>query len=114
MVSQLFKRKFGHTLPDFPRHFAAFYRDSAGALHLAGYSHMRRFNEVYLSGGSCSVGEVIRLMSPEERAILQSSGGVWFQILKYKLAKLGSECEAFIGHCGDARALVVALQAGFV
>jgi hypothetical protein len=114
LVVDLFKRKFGHVPPDFPRHFAAFYRDAAGALHLAGYSHMRRLGEVYLSGGSCSNGDALRMMTAEQRALIDHHGGIWFWVLKYKFAKLGAECQAFFGHCGDQRALVVAKQAGFV
>ena len=113
-VSKLFRKKFGDVAPDFPRHFAAFYRTPDGASYLAGYSHMRRLGAVYLSGGSCTEGDALRRMSPTELALLSEHGGVWFQILKYKFAKLGNECEAFFGHCGDARALVVALEAGFV
>jgi len=113
-IQKLFKRKFGHTPPDFPRHFAAFYRNPEGASFVAGYSHMRKFDDVYLSGGSCTEGETLRKMSVEEAALLQSHGGVWFQILKYKFAKLAEECDAFFGHCGDARALQVAIAAGFV
>jgi len=113
-VQRLFKRKFGHTPPDFPRHFVAFYRNPEGASFIAGYSHMRKFDDVYLSGGSCTEGETLRKMSAEERTLLQSHGGVWFQILKYKFAKLAAECDAFFGHCGDRRALEVAIAAGFV
>jgi hypothetical protein len=113
-IEALFKRKFGHTPPDFPRHFVAFYRDAQGASFVAGYSHMRKFEEVYLSGGSCTEGNALRRMSQEERIVLEAHGGVWYQILKYKFAKLGSECEAFFGHCGDIRAMQVATAAGFV
>lgn len=114
IVTDLFKRKFGDVPPNFPRHFAAFYRDPDGALHLACYSHMRRFGQVYLSGGSCSNGEAVRKMLPEQRALIEQHGGIWFWVLKHKFAKLGPECQAFFGHCGDRRALVVAKQAGFI
>lgn len=113
-VSALFKRKFGHTPPDFPRHFGAFFKDHSGASFLAGYSHMRRFDEVYLSGGSCTDGEILRRMSAEQLHLLNSQGGLWFHMLKHKFHKLGGECEAFFGHCGDKRALEVARAAGFV
>jgi hypothetical protein len=112
-ISDLFRRKFGHPPPDFPRHLVALYRDAHGALHLIGYSHMMPLGDVYLSGGSCSDGEAIRRMHAHEREALQAAGGIWYWILKYAFRKYAGCCEAFFGHCGDRRALEVALAAGF-
>jgi hypothetical protein len=109
----LFRRKFHAPPPDFPRHLVAFYRSDDGNLHPAGFSHMRPFGDVYLSGGSCSDGGTIRIMSEPHRAAIQAAGGVWYLILKYAFAKFADDCDAFFGHCGDARALEVALAAGF-
>ena len=114
LISDLFKRKFGHPPPSIPRHLVALYRDSEQALHLIGYSHMMPFDEVYLSGGSCSDGAAIRLMQPHQRDALAAAGGIWFCILKYAFRKYACCCEAFFGHCGDKRALEVALAAGFI
>ena len=113
-VGAWFRRKFATPPPDVGLHLVAMYRDIAGALHLAGYSHMRPFGDVYLSGGSCSSGDTIRAMDPADRAAIQSAGGVWFLILKYAFARYADDCDAFFGHCGDARALEVATAAGFV
>jgi hypothetical protein len=113
LVTALFKRKFGHVPPDFPRHFVALYSDDSGGLHLAGYSHMRKHGDVYLSGGSCTEGNTIRKFTTERSQLVEANGGIWYQILKYKFAKLANECDAFFGHCGDSRALQVALAAGF-
>ncbi len=113
LISDLFRRKFGHPPPDIPRHLVGFYRDADGGLHLAGYSHMMPFGDVYLSGGSCSNGETMRLMLPEQRDALRDAGGLWFHLLKYAFRKYADCCDAFFGHCGDRRALEVALQAGF-
>ncbi|HET6545739.1 MAG TPA: hypothetical protein VFG55_03215 [Rhodanobacteraceae bacterium] len=113
LVSSLFRRKFGHPPPDLPRHLVALYRAPDDALHLAGFSHMRPFGDVYLSGGSCTEGETIRRMRPQEREALHAAGGVWYWILKYAFRKYADCCDAFFGHCGDARALEVALAAGF-
>lgn len=112
-ISKVFKRKFGHIPPDFPRHFAAFYRAPDGGSFVAGYSHMRKFDDVYLSGGSCSDGDVIRMFSPEEQHLVNTAGGILLQILKYEVAKLATDCDAFFGHCGDRRALEVGISAGF-
>jgi hypothetical protein len=114
LVTDLFKRKFGHPPPEHPRHLVGFYRDSGGTLHLAGYSHMMPFGDVYLSGGSCTSGDTARLMSPGQRDALRSAGGLWFHLLKYAFRKYADCCDAFFGHCGDPRALEVALAAGFI
>lgn len=114
IAGALFRRKFGDPPPDVGRHLIALYRDSDGALHLAGYSHMRPFEDVYLSGGSCSNGETISRMQPFEREALYAAGGVWHLILRYAFTKFADNCDAFFGHCGDKRALEVALASGFV
>ena len=114
LVGPLFKRKFGDPPPDFPRHLAAFYRFDDGRLGLLGYSHMRPFGDVYLSGGSCTDGNVYRAMHSEHQDALQRAGGIWFFILQYAFARYRHECDAFFGHCGDPRALEVALSAGFI
>lgn len=114
LITELFKRKFGHPPPDMPRHLVGLYRDENGALHLAGYSHMMPFGDVYLSGGSCSNGDTMRLMLPEQRDALREAGGLLFYLLKYAFRKYAGCCDAFFGHCGDRRALEVTLRAGFV
>jgi len=114
LVGALFRRKFAHPPPDFRRHLVALYRDADGAQHVAGYSHMRPFADVYLSGGSCSNGATIALMQTHEREAVYAAGGVWYLILKYAFRKYADSCDAFFGHCGDKRALEVALAAGFI
>ena len=115
-VGALFRRKFAAPPPDVGRHLVALYRDAdgGGSLRVAGYSHMRPFGDVYLSGGSCSDGDTIRRMSDAEREAIYAAGGVWYLILKYAFEKFADDCDAFFGHCGDARALEVAQAAGFV
>jgi hypothetical protein len=53
-------------------------------------------------------------MSDAHREAIYAAGGVWYLILKYAFAKFADDCDAFFGHCGDPRALVVAEAAGFV
>jgi len=113
MVGDLFRRKFASDPPDVSHHIVALYRADDGGLHVAGYSHMRPFGDIYLSGGSCSNGEVIRRMTDAERDALYAAGGTWHLILKYSFARFADRCDAFFGHCGDRRALEVALGAGF-
>jgi len=114
LVGKLFRRKFHAPPPDFGRHLVALYRPDDGDPRLAGYSHMRPFGDVYLSGGSCSEGETIRTMADAHRDAIYAAGGVWYLILKYAFEKYADDCDAFFGHCGDRRALEVAQAAGFV
>ena len=114
LVGDLFRRKFAAPPPDIGRHLVALYRDVHGEVRLAGYSHMRAFGDVYLSGGSCSNGETIRAMSDAHRDAIQHAGGVWHLVLRYAFERYADCCDAFFGHCGDPRALVVATAAGFV
>jgi hypothetical protein len=114
LVGALFRRKFVAPPPDFGRHLVALYKSADGNLRVAGFSHMRPFGDVYLSGGSCSDGETIRAMTTAHREAIHAAGGVWYLILKYAFAKFADDCDAFFGHCGDARALVVAQAAGFI
>jgi hypothetical protein len=113
LVGDLFRRKFGAAPPDVAHHLVALYRDDERGLQIAGYSHMRPFGDIYLSGGSCSDGNVIRRMPQPERDALYGAGGTWFLILEYAFERYADRCDAFFGHCGDARALQVALAAGF-
>ncbi len=114
LVGELFKRKFGDPPPDVGHHLVALYRQADGALRVAGYSHMRAFGDVFLSGGSCSNGDTMRAMDPAHRDAIVAHGGVWYLILKYAFAKYHDDCDAFFGHCGDRRALEVAHAAGFI
>ena len=114
LVGALFRRKFAAPPPDVGRHLVALYREPGGGLRLAGYSHMRPFGDVYLSGGSCSEGDTIREMDPAHRDAIQAAGGIWYLILKYAFTRYADCCDAFFGHCGDRRAHEVATAAGFV
>lgn len=114
LVGGLFRRKFAAPPPDVGHHLVALYRHADGVLRVAGYSHMRAFGDVYLSGGSCSDGETIRTMADDHRTAIQAAGGVWYLVLKYAFARYAGDCDAFFGHCGDRRAREVAHAAGFV
>ncbi len=53
-------------------------------------------------------------MQAHEREAIYAAGGVWYTDLKYAFRKYADSCDAFFGHCGDKRALEVALAAGFI
>lgn len=114
LAAPLFRRKFADDPPDVPHHLVGIYSTGAGQASVLGYSHMRPFGDIYLSGGSCTDGDAIRAMDPDHREALSGAGGVWLLILKYAFLRYADNCDAFFGYSGDPRALEVAHQAGFV
>ena len=113
IAGELFKRKFGDTLPESGHHLIAFYRRPDGAFAPASYLHLWIRDGMGLVGGGCTDGRVVRSMRAEERAALDAAGGLLGQMLGFCFAKFESQCDAFMGHCGDARAKEVDLRAGF-
>lgn len=113
LAGPLFKRKFGELPPDVGHHLVGIYRHANGQYSVIGYSHMRAFGDIFLSGGSCSDGEAIRSMETAHRDALAAAGGIWYLILRYAFAHFADDCDAFFGYSGDKRALEVAIAAGF-
>ncbi|MBI2397208.1 MAG: hypothetical protein HYV17_05385 [Xanthomonadales bacterium] len=111
--ADLFHRKFRHPLPATGDHFVAFHRDEAGALWPLSYLNFNRFGDIRLVGGGCTDGEVIRRMPEANRDAVSTSGGVLVHLLRAGFCRFGDDCDAFFGHCGDARAYAVDIAAGF-
>ena len=113
-ADELFRRKFGHSPPDFGRHIVLFYRDANLALHVASYLHLWTTGTIGLIGGGCTDGRTIRLMSESERLAIDNAGGLLLQTLRYAFDRHEEGLQAFFGHCGNDRALAVDLRAGFL
>ena len=113
-VAELFARKLGGAPPESGHHLIAFYRRPDSAFAPASYLHLWIRDGMGLVGGGATDGEVIRSMREPERAALDAAGGLLFQMLTFCFAKFESQCDAFMGHCGDARAKKVDLRAGFL
>ncbi len=113
IMRDLFHRKFGGDPPAIPHHLIALYERVPNELHLLGYAHFLPFGDIILVGGVCTNGNAFNFMSSEQRETITASGGVYFNVLKYGFARFAGQCEAYFGYCGDARAEVVNLQAGF-
>lgn len=112
--ASVFRRKFAAEPPLEPHHVVALYRDEDGALWPASYVHFRPWNGLMLVGGACTDGRVLRRMPEPERRAVQRVGGVYLHVLRWAFRHFGPRCEAFFGYCGDARAMEVDLEAGFV
>ena len=113
IMTDLFRRKFGGDPPGVSHHLVALYERAPSELHLLGYAHFLPFGDIMLVGGVCTNGSVFSLMNQEQRDEVTAAGGVYFNVLKYGFARFADRCEAYFGYCGDARAEVVNLQAGF-
>lgn len=112
-VVDMFARKLGGTPPRSGHHLIAFYRRPDRTFAPASYLHLWIHDGMGLIGGGSTDGHVIRSMRDEERARLDESDGLLYQMLGFCFAKFESQCEVFMGHCGDRRAKEVDLRAGF-
>jgi hypothetical protein len=112
-VDELFTRKFGGPPPESGHHLIAFHRRHDWTFAPASYLHLWIRDGMGLVGGGCTDGNVVRSMSASQRAALDAAGGLLAQMLGFCFAKFEAQCDAFMGHCGDARAKEVDLRAGF-
>lgn len=111
-VGPLFRRKFGHPPPDYPRHFIAFYRHGAHHFAPLGYMHVLPAGRIALIGGACTDGQVFKLMTEQQARGIKDAGGVMYNLLRHVFTHL-TEYEGFFGNVGNPRAEAVDLQAGF-
>jgi hypothetical protein len=113
LVAPLFRRKFACEPPAYGHHMIAFHLRPDGSSKPAGYLNVWMRNGLGYVGGGCTDGQVIREMQDAERAALTDSGGVLLHLLGYCFRRFEPELDAFVGHCGNARAKEVDLRAGF-
>jgi hypothetical protein len=114
IANHIFRRKYAADIPAFDHHVVAFYRKAPDHLVPASYLHLWLRDDVCLVGGGCTDGRAIAQMSDGERARITAANGLLLRTLLYSFRRYADRCEAFFGYCGDARALAVDLQAGFV
>jgi hypothetical protein len=112
-VGDLFQRKFGHPLPEFPHHVVAFYRKACDCVVPFSYVHVLPFGDISLIGGASTDGRAFEAMREDEREEIRAQGGIYLHALRYAFAKFGDRCDAFFGYCGDSRAYEVDVAAGF-
>ena len=112
MAQAIFQKKFHSAPPDVPHQLFALLLDQSGARVLS-YVHYRPWGGVILVGGACTDGAVYRALPADLAAELSASGGPYFHLLQFGFAEFEAGVDAFFGYCGDARAEVVDLAAGF-
>ncbi|MGA8276999.1 MAG: hypothetical protein WB784_02215 [Rhodanobacteraceae bacterium] len=110
----IFQRKYRQSVPDFPHHIVALYRDREGRFVQASYVHFNPVGDIWLVGGGCTDGRAFATMNEQQRAAVTAAGGLLLQTLRFGFDKFADRCDAFFGYCGDPRAWEVDLAAGFI
>jgi hypothetical protein len=117
LAGDLFRRRFGHAIPDYPRHFVLVYSPPAGAEdtvpRVVAYVHQLAFEDLYLCGGMCVDESAYRRMPRTLFRQVRDEGGLATIVTRDSMAMLG-ESPASFGHVGEPRARAADLRTGFV
>jgi hypothetical protein len=117
LAGDLFRRSFGHEVPDYPRHFVLVYSPESRSVRTApevvAYCHQRAFEEVYLEGGMCADAGAYRRMPRWLFEQARVEGGLATIVSRQSIAMLGDSPATF-GHVGEPRARAADLRTGFV
>ena len=113
LFGDLFRRKFGDSIPDFPHHVIACYRSADGGSWPLCYVHFSAAGEILLGGGACVDNRRLRMLPEAARAHIRSSGGLYRMTLDWAVRHFASRHAAIFGYCGDALAERIDLAAGF-
>lgn len=127
LASELFRESFGAdfpvprdnsglaipTPPENWRQYVALYRWEDGREETVGFCNWIRYRDVYLEGGMCVRNTFYRRMPREHFRDCQARGGI-AQLMMATAARELTDCKAWFGHCGDAKAMAVGLRAGYV
>jgi len=114
LAEALFQRAYRKPVPDFPHHIVAFYHRSDGTQVPVSYVHFTDCGDIYLAGGACTDGVVLRSMTAEQQAALHEYGGLMLATLRHGFALYGPRCQAIFTCCGDKRALETTPKVGFI
>jgi hypothetical protein len=112
-IGDLFRRRFHHDPPDYPKHYVAYYRAAAARFIAVGYVHHSMFEDVYLCGGMVIDDRAYRRIPAAHRKIIREAGGIAEKLLRDTFARL-AHAPAIWGYVGDKQALEVDLRAGFI
>lgn len=100
------------TPPENWRQYVARYRWPDGTEETVGFCNWIKHGEVYLEGGMCVAKTFYRRLPREHFAACRARGGV-AQMMMETAARELTDCKAWFGYCGDARAMAVDLRAGY-
>jgi hypothetical protein len=101
------------TPPESWRQYVAFYKWRDGAIEPVGFCNWIRYGDVYLEGGMCVKRNFYRRLSKTHWEACRDTGGI-AQIMMESAARELNDCVAWFGYCGDKKALIVDLRAGYI
>ena len=101
------------TPPENWRQYVALYRWPDGTEEAVGFCNWIRYRDVYLEGGMCVRKTFYRRLPKDHFRQCQERGGI-AQMMMEQAARELTDCTAWFGYCGDAKALAVDLRAGYV
>jgi len=101
------------TPPENWRQYVAIYRWPDAREETVGFCNWIKHGEVYLEGGMCVQKSFYRRMPREHFRECNAAGGV-AQMLMEQAARELTDCKAWFGYCGDAKALAVDLRVGYM
>lgn len=117
VASDLFRRSFGHEVPDYPRHFVTVYSPPAGetdaAPRVVSYVHQTPFENVHLGGGMCVDAAAYRQMPRWLFEQVREQGGLATIVTRDSIGMLGDSPASF-GHVGEPRSRAANLRTGYV
>jgi len=94
------------------RQYVALYRWPDGSEETVGFCNWIKYRDVYLEGGMCVKKSFYRRLPRAEFHDIHARGGV-AQMMMEAAARELTDCKAWFGYCGDAKALAVDLRAGY-
>jgi len=95
------------------RQYVALYRWQDGKEETVGFCNWIKHDDVYLEGGMCVRKTFYRRMPRDHFRDCQAAGGI-AQMMMEQAARELTDCIAWFGYCGDAKALAVDLRVGYV
>jgi len=116
VAGALFRRRFGHEIPAYPRHFVLVLSPEPGgdaSPEVVAYVHQTAQGQFYLCGGMCVDEGAYRRMPKWLFEAVREEGGLATIVTRDSVAMLG-ECAAVFGHVGEPRARAADLRTGFV
>lgn len=117
VAGELFRRSFGHEVPDYPRHFVLVYSPPPGepdtTPRVVAYVHQGPHEDFHLCGGMCVDAAAYRRMPRWLFEAVRDAGGLATIVTRDSMGMLGDSPVAF-GHVGEPRARAADLRTGFV
>ncbi len=125
-ASELFRESFGGdfpvpraeaglsipTPPENWRQYVAIYRWPDGQEETVGFCNWIKHGDVYLEGGMCVRKNFYRRLPRDHFRDCQARGGI-AQLMMEQAATELTDCTAWFGYCGDAKAMAVDRRVGF-